>query len=154
MYTTDPPLTVSQHKKVRQRTFYETHKSLLYRLGQQCCFCSLDLFCCYLQKMYLSWHNTFLHTTSRLTSEKTRIINWSWVDILITHLVFVPTVKSHIFLPLFKPTTVHKVPVSKASSIRGMIDNYRICQLKLYGVCVSLCVLNNNNTRAGDCYLV
>ncbi len=52
-----------------------------------------------------------------LTSEKTRVINWSRVDILVTHLVFVPTVKSHIFLPLFEPVTVHKVPAEKASSI-------------------------------------
>ena len=51
-----------------------------------------------------------------LTSEKTRVINWSWVHILVTHLVFVPTVKSHIFLPLFKPVTVHQVPAEKAGS--------------------------------------
>lgn len=45
-----------------------------------------------------------------LTSEKTSVVNWSWVDILVPHLVLVPAVKSDIFLPLFEPVTVYKVP--------------------------------------------
>lgn len=48
------------------------------------------------------------------TSEETRVINWSWVDILISHLVFIPTVESHIFLPLFEPVSVHEIPAEKA----------------------------------------
>lgn len=52
-----------------------------------------------------------------LTSEKSRVVNWSWVDILVTHLVFIPAIKSHIFLPLFEPMTVHQVPAEIASHI-------------------------------------
>lgn len=75
-----------------------------------------------------------------LTSEKTRVINGSWVDILVPHLVFVPAVISHIFLPLFEPATVHKVPEEKASSVTSLpisLDGSRLvqqsvsCKLKL-----------------------
>lgn len=51
------------------------------------------------------------------TSEKAGVINWSWVDILITHLVFIPTVESHIFLPLFEPVSVHQVPAETARNV-------------------------------------
>lgn len=44
------------------------------------------------------------------TFEETKVINWSWVDILISHLVFIPAVESHIFLPLFEPVSVHQIP--------------------------------------------
>ena len=48
-----------------------------------------------------------------LTSEKTSVINRARVDILVPLLVFVPAVKPHISLPLFKPVTVHQVPAGR-----------------------------------------
>ena len=103
-------------------------------------FCSLFLstLCCYFQKDKLrqcgacrphSIYNKFLMVIkvlvrwcfTWLTSEKARVINWSWVDILVTHLVFVPAVISHIFLPLFEPMTVHKVPAEKGSYITSAL---------------------------------
>lgn len=54
------------------------------------------------------------------TSEETRVINWSWVDILISHLVFIPAVKSHIFLPLFEPVSVHQIPAERAKYVMSV----------------------------------
>lgn len=45
-----------------------------------------------------------------LTFKKAWVIHRSWVDMLIPHLIFIPAVEAHIFLPLFEPVTVHQVP--------------------------------------------
>lgn len=91
--------------------YFQNDKAILFR----------DLWYCMramqLKTIYSWWWVKVQGYITSLTSEKTRVIDWSWIDILVTHLVFIPTVKSHIFLPLFKPVTVHQVPKETASSI-------------------------------------
>lgn len=52
------------------------------------------------------------------TFEKAGVVHRSWVDILVPHLIFVPAIIAHIFLPLFEPATVHQVPGAKRNKKR------------------------------------
>lgn len=65
-----------------------------------------------LQKMNNLWQiytEYYLLTiqSEAVTFEKSRIINRTRVDILISHLIFVPAVETNIFFPLFEPATIH-----------------------------------------------
>lgn len=64
------------------------------------------------------------------TSEETRVVDWSWVDILISHLVFIPTVESHIFLPLLEPVSVHEIPVERARNVMSVPPRRGLWKLK------------------------
>lgn len=64
------------------------------------------------------------------TSEETRVINGSWVDILISHLVFIPTVESHIFLPLFEPVSVHEIPAERVRNAMSVPTRRGSCKQK------------------------